>query len=159
MNKIAKELVPYLLILVTVIVIRTYIFTPVRVNGNSMFDTLKEGNILILNKLDTDYERFDIVVINDSVMGETVVKRIIGMPGDTVELKSGNVYINNEKLYDPYNNYILASTEPIILGPFEYYVLGDNRAVSLDSREFGAITIDDIEGTVTQSIIPFEKLK
>ena len=79
MKKIIKEVYPYIIIIVCVVLFRTFIATPVRVDGNSMNDTLNNNDILILNKLDTSYERFDIVVIN---YGNTkLVKRIIGLPG------------------------------------------------------------------------------
>lgn len=154
-KKIIKELLPYIIILLVVVIIRTFIATAVKVNGDSMYDTLEDGDILLLNKMDSTYERFDIVVLSDDVIGEAVIKRIIGLPGEEVEIQNGNVYINKVKLEDEYNNYFLSDMESIILSDDEYFVLGDNRAVSLDSRSFGAVSENDVLGTVTFGIFPF----
>ena len=79
MKKI-KELIPYILIISLVILIRTFIITPVRVDGPSMEDTLENGDILLLQKFNNNYQRFDIVVLNYN--NEKLVKRIIGLPGE-----------------------------------------------------------------------------
>jgi len=93
-----KELYPYIVIMIVVMLFRTFIATPVRVDGISMVDTLHDGEILILNKLDKSYKRFDIVVIN---YGDTkIVKRIIGLPGENIEYKDNELYINNSKIED-----------------------------------------------------------
>ena len=85
--RIIKELIPYVFIIVIVVLIRTFIVTPVIVSGSSMDPTLNNGNILILNKLAKTYNRDDIVVIDVKVNGkrERIVKRIIGLPGETVK--------------------------------------------------------------------------
>lgn len=155
MKKIIRELAPYIIILIVVVLFRTFIISPVRVNGDSMDNTLTEGDILFLNKYDNSYERFDIVVIDDSVIGEAAIKRIIGMPGEEIEIENGNLYINKEKFDDPYNNYFMSDLESIILSDDEYFVMGDNRSVSLDSRSFGAVSSSDMLGTVTFGLWPF----
>lgn len=155
MKKFIKELAPYIIIFIVVVLIRSFIVTTVRVSGDSMYDTLSEGDILLLKKYDTDYERFDIVVIDDSVIGEAAIKRIIGMPGEEIEIENGNLYINKEKFDDPYSNYFMSDMESIVLGDDEYFVMGDNRSVSLDSRSFGAVSYDDINGIVSFGLWPF----
>ena len=89
MKKILKELYPYVVIVVVVVLFRTYIATPVRVDGDSMKDTLHNNDILILNKLDKSYKRFDIVVVNYN--NTKLVKRIIGMPGENIAYKDNLV--------------------------------------------------------------------
>ena len=74
-----KEYLPYVIIIIVIVLIRSFIVTLVRVDGNSMVDTLHNGEILVLNKLDKDYKRFDIVVIKYN--NERLVKRVIGLPG------------------------------------------------------------------------------
>ena len=80
MFKIIKEILSYVIIIVVVILIRTFIGTPVRVNGTSMVPTLKEGEVLYLNKLNKSFEQEDIVVIDKKVEGSAIIKRIIGEP-------------------------------------------------------------------------------
>ena len=94
-----KELVPYILIVIGVVLMRTYIITPIKVNGTSMYDTLKGNEICILNKLG-ELDRFDIIVT--SYEGERLIKRIIGMPGETIEVENGYIYINDKKIKDEY---------------------------------------------------------
>ncbi len=158
MKEKLEALVPYIIILVVVILIRSFIVTPVRVNGGSMDDTLNHGHILILNKLDTKYERFDIVVLSDDVIGDAAIKRVIGMPGESIAIENGVLYINQEKAEDPYNTMIMSDMEEITLRSDEYFVMGDNREVSLDSRSFGPVNKEDLEGTASLRLYPFNKM-
>ena len=89
--RIIKELIPYAVIVLVVVLIRTFIATPVIVSGSSMDPTLKNGQILILNKLARKYTRDDVVVIDVRINGkkERIVKREIGLHGETVEDKNG----------------------------------------------------------------------
>lgn len=96
--KILKELMPYLIIITVVIFIRTFIATPVRVDGSSMVPKLKNNDILILNKLSRNYKRFDIVVVKSH--NTKLVKRIIGLPGESIEYKDNVLYINGKKVKD-----------------------------------------------------------
>ena len=98
MKKFIKELYPYVVIVVVVVLFRTFIATPVRVDGDSMIDTLHNNDILILNKMDKTYERFNIVVVD--INGTKLVKRIIGLPGENIEYKNNELYINNKKMDD-----------------------------------------------------------
>ena len=98
MKKIIKELYPYVIIIVVVVLFRTFIATPVRVDGDSMKDTLHNNDILILNKLDNSYERFDVVVVNYN--NSKLVKRVIGLPGENISYKNNELYINDKKTED-----------------------------------------------------------
>ncbi len=99
--KIIKEIIPYLIIIVVVILIRTFIITPVRVDGASMDKTLENGQILLLYKLG-NVKRYDIVVLDEEIEDEIIIKRIIGMPNDTVEIKNGKIYVNDEEIEEEY---------------------------------------------------------
>ncbi len=159
MKEKIKGLIPYIIILVVVLLIRSFIATPVRVNGESMDDTLKDGDILILNKMDTNYERFDIVVLDKSILGTPVIKRVVALPGETLYILEGNLFINDELINDPYNSFEMLDMDAITLKDDEYFVLGDNRAVSQDSRSFGPVSKSDIEGITSLRIFPFNKIE
>ena len=159
--KFLKEWGPFFGILLLIVLIRSFIITPIRVDGSSMSKTLEEGDILLLNKLDQNYERFEIVVFN--IGGEKLIKRIIGLPGETVEFKNNVLYINGEKLEENYGTGITADFNLSDLGytiipDNTYFVVGDNRNNSLDSRYFGCIDQSQIIGTVHTTIFPFSKL-
>lgn len=167
MKKILKELYPYVVIVVVVVLFRTFIATPVRVDGTSMDSTLKSGEILILNKLDRSYERFDVVVVDIEVDGKKskLVKRIIGLPGESIEYKDNQLYINNEVIKDVApsrtNDFSLKELYNINKLPQDcYFVMGDNRKYSRDSRDYtvGIIKKEDIVGTTTLRIFPLDKI-
>ncbi len=159
MKEKIKGIIPYIIIFIVVIIIRTFIVTPVRVNGDSMENTLTEGQMLILNKFDNSFERYDVVVIDESITGSAVIKRIYALPGETVSIENGIVYVNDKKIDDDFRVVTTDDNlEKITLNNNEYFVLGDNREISLDSRVFGSVNIDDIEGTVNIRIFPLNKI-
>ena len=165
MKKFIKELIPYIVIIIVVVLIRTYIVTPVIVVGDSMVPTLKDNQILLLNKFDYKFnkiERYDIVVIK--VGKSEIIKRVIGLPGENIEYKNNTLYINGHEEETIYN----FDTDDFKLEEIckcdkipqdKYLVLGDNRAVSSDSRIIGLIDKEDIKGSTTISIWPIKKVK
>lgn len=174
--KFLKELIPYLVIIVVVIVIRTFIATPVRVDGSSMDPTLKDGDILILNKLSRNYKRFDIVVVEikqkyykggkAKYKTTKLVKRIIGLPGENIEYKDNKLYINGKVIEDvapeETEDFSLKDIYGINKIPSDsYFVMGDNRDGSSDSRmsEVGLIKKDKILGKTIFRIWPINKIK
>jgi signal peptidase I len=149
-----KELMPYIIILIVVILIRTFIATPIKVNGNSMYKTLNGTEFMILNKLGT-IERYDIVVVKTE--SEELIKRVYGLPGEKIAIENGEIYINDKKIEDKYAYGNTSSYEAITLGDDEYFVLGDNRVVSLDSRLIGPVKKENIKGTTNFIIYPFSR--
>ena len=163
MKKIIKELYPYVIIVVCVVLFRTFIATPVRVDGDSMRESLHNGDILILNKLDNNYKRFDVVVVNYNK--SKLVKRIIGLPGENIEYKNNKLYINNKEIEDVETirtlDFSLEELYAIKEIPKDYYfVMGDNRGNSLDSRDYrvGLIKKEDIVGITIFRLYPFNKI-
>ena len=154
--KIIKEILPYVLIIIAVILIRTFIITPVRVDGASMDQTLEDGQILLLYKL-SNIDYGDIVVLDEEKEGEIIIKRIIGMPGDTVSINDNTVYVNGEELEEDYAYGETSDYEEITLEDDEYFILGDNRPISKDSRYFGPVKEDEIIGKVIFRLWPFNK--
>lgn len=172
MKKIIKEWIPYLIIIIVVIFIRSYIVTPVIVRGDSMYDTLNDGEVLFLNKINyrlSPVERFDIVVIKD-LDNDLIIKRIIGLPGDDIEYKDNILYINGTPSDKHFTDDI---TEDFTLEEIceihdidcngkipedMYLVLGDNRDISADSRIKGLIKKDQILGNTIFRIWPLTKI-
>ena len=158
MKKFIKELIPYIIIIICVVIIRTFIVTPVRVDGVSMSPTLENNEILILNKVDKSYNRFDVIVFNYN--NEKLVKRIIGLPGETIKVKDNKLYINNKYINEEFTHRLTDDYEyERVIPSNTYFVMGDNRSNSLDSRFIGPINKQNIEGTVNISLLPLKKIK
>lgn len=165
MKKFIKELIPYAVIVVVVVLIRTFIVTPVIVSGDSMVPTLKDRQLLLLNKLNyriSNIKRFDIVVIN--MDKKEIIKRVIGLPGEEILYRSNTLYVDGHEIKNDYN----FETEDFSLKTIcnctripddKYLVLGDNRSVSADSRIIGLIDRKDIAGSVEVSLWPIKKVK
>ena len=165
MKKFIKELIPYLIIVIVVILIRSYIVTPILVSGDSMEPTLNDRELLLLNKINyrlNDIERFDVVVIRSE--GKEIIKRVIGLPGENVLYRNNSLYIDGHEIKNDYNfdtnDFSLKTICNCSYIPEnKYLVLGDNRSVSKDSRILGFIDKKDIEGSVEVSLWPIKIVK
>ncbi len=155
--KVIKEVIPYIVIVVVVVLIRTFIITPVRVDGDSMKNTLKNGDILLLYKL-SSIDRFDIIVLDEEKDNEKIIKRVIGLPGETVAIKKGKIYINDKVIDDEYAYGQTSDYDKVTLRDDEYFILGDNRLISKDSRYFGPIKDNEIKGKIVFRLFPFTKI-
>ncbi len=156
MKEKIKEISPYVLIVVVIVVIRIFIATPVKVDGDSMYNTLNDNDIVLLSKL-SSIDRFDIIVLKENDNNATIIKRVIGMPGDKVKIRNNKIYINNKIIEDEYAYGETSDYDEITLGDDEYFVLGDNRLISKDSRYFGAIKKSDIKGKAIFRLFPFTR--
>lgn len=166
-----RELLGMLLYIGVVLVITFLIITFVgqrtHVSGDSMKNTLHHGDQLIVDKITyrfRDPVRYDIIVFPYQYEENTFyIKRIIGLPGETVQIADGEIYINGEVLRETYGREVIQdpgmAAEPIELGEDEYFVLGDNRNASSDSREpsVGVIHKDDIVGRAWIRIWPLSR--
>ena len=155
--KIIKEIIPYIVIVLVVVLIRTFIITPVRVDGDSMNNTLKNGDILLLYKLGS-INRLDIIVLDEEKDNEKIIKRVIGLPGETVAIKKGKIYINDKVIDDEYAYGETSDYDKVTLEDDEYFILGDNRLISKDSRYFGPIKENEIKGKIVFRLFPFTKI-
>lgn len=155
MKKIIKSISFFLILVLTLLIVRTFVMLPVIVSGISMEPTLIDKEILLLNKFDKEYKRFDIVVIK--LNNEFLIKRIIALPGETIECNDNIIYINDIPIKKNYGYGITKDFSKFILNDDEYFVLGDNRSQSYDSRVFGVIKNKEIKGKTNFSIYPIEK--
>lgn len=155
--KIIKEIIPYIVIVLVVVLIRTFIITPVRVDGDSMKNTLKNGDILLLYKLGS-INRLDIIVLDEEKDNEKIIKRVIGLPGETVAIKKGKIYVNDKVIDDEFAYGETSDYDKVTLEDDEYFILGDNRLISKDSRYFGPIKKSEIKGKIVFRLFPFTKI-
>ena len=166
-----KELIPYAVIIMVVVLIRTFLVTPIKVNGTSMEGTLHDGDTMILNKIKykvSDIKRFNIVVIKTS--DSYLIKRVIGLPGEKIKYEiinnTGILYINGKKVEESFidddvkiktcNNDGELCKDGITIPNNYYFVMGDNRGDSIDSRIIGNIDIKNITGTTKLVIFPIK---
>ena len=150
----------------TAIMIVVFLYQPVKVEGTSMLPELRDQERIFVNKFVYRIEeinRKDIVVFwYPKDPSKSYIKRIIGMPGDTVEIKDGVVYVNNKRLKEPYIDprFIDSSRsyEPVYVEPGHYYVLGDHRNQSNDSRMWGLVPEKYIYGKAVFRYWPMAKI-
>ena len=156
-KKILKEYLPYVLIIIIVLIIKSNVVAPIRVNGRSMNNTLKDGDIMILNIIGyktSNIKRFDIVVVDNGK--DYLIKRVIGLPNEEIEYKDNKLYINGKLVKDKYGN---GNTKDfkVTVNNNSYYVLGDNREDSLDSRYYGSFNKKKILGKTNFTVFPFNR--
>lgn len=169
---IAGEILSFLLYVVVVVgitfLIIHYVGQRTYVSGSSMENTLSDGDNLIVDKITyrfSDPKRYDIIVFPYQYEENTYfIKRIIGLPGETVQIVDGIIYIDGEALQESYGREVMKNSglaaDPVTLGEDEYFVLGDNRNDSTDSRDpsVGKIPRDRIIGRAWVRIWPISKI-
>lgn len=149
--------------------VRFFFFEPVKVDGRSMDATLKNGEIMLVTKMEYhlgDPERFDVVICHYPDRGKVnFVKRVVGLPGDTVEMKDGYLYVNGIKYEEEYlvhrpdYRYIYDGMTSYTVPEGMYFVLGDNRSNSNDSHIIGPISRKMIKGKVQYVFFPFDQIR
>lgn len=165
-----------LIAFIIVALVRHYLFANYIVNGESMMPTIEEGNRLIVNKIEIEIkspERFDLIVFHAN-SEEDYIKRVIGLPGDTIEYENDHLYINGKEYDEPYlDDYkallfdgqltedfaLLDKTGRSTVPEGYYFVLGDNRRHSYDSRHIGFINKKEIVGIVNLRYWPLDSLQ
>ncbi|MEF9941268.1 MAG: signal peptidase I [Lachnospiraceae bacterium] len=171
-HSIMRELMGWVIYLFIIVgltyLIITFVGQRTKVSGSSMETTLSHGDNLIVDKISYKFrepERYEIIVFPYKHQTNTYyIKRIIGLPGETVQVKNGNVYINGEELGEHYGTEVMQQAgiaeEEIQLGEDEYFVLGDNRNHSSDSRDpsVGVLKREDLMGRAWVRIYPFDTM-
>ena len=157
MKRFVKEYLPYVLVIILVLLVKKFIVSPIKVNGDSMKNTLLDGDIMILNSINykvNDIKRFDIVVVNEG--NEPIIKRVIGLPGEEVEYFDNKLYINGKIVKDKYPSKETNDFK-IYVKKGHYFVMGDNRTNSMDSRMLGSFPKNKILGRAKLTIYPFDR--
>jgi signal peptidase I len=159
------------IVVVLALLVMVYLFlvSPQEINGASMEPTFFNGEYILTNKVAyklREAERGDVVIFKSPRNKEIdYIKRVIGLPGDIVRLEANSIYVNAQKIDEPYLNpditifggSYLQEGQEVIVPPGSYFVLGDNRPHSSDSREFGPIPLEDIIGVAFLRYWPFDK--
>ena len=156
-KKFLKEYFPYIGIIVFVILIKQFVMSPIIVNGESMMKTLHDKDVMILDRISyrvSDIDRFDIVVVDEG--SEYIIKRVIGLPGEEVSCEDGKLFVNGKEIKDSYG---IGLTDDFVfeVPKGEYFVLGDNRENSMDSRYFGSFKKEDILGKTKLVLFPLDR--
>lgn len=157
MKSIIKEYGLYVITIILVLLVKKFVVSPIKVNGTSMMTTLHDGDIMILNIIGYRFDkinRFDIVVVDEG--NEYLIKRVIGLPGEEIEYKDNQLYINGKKVKDNYGSQVTEDFK-VKVKKNSYFVLGDNRTNSLDSRYFGSFKKNKIMGKTSLIIFPFNR--
>lgn len=172
MNNLTKALkewgVSLLIALSLVVIIFIFIAQPVKVPTGSMEPTVMSNDLLIMEKLSKywrQYEFGDILVFYhnpENTDGELYLKRLIGLPGDTIEIREGKLIRNGEQVEEPYLNGLIMNGEygPVTVPEGHYFFMGDNRNLSLDSRRWSNsfVPIDQVKGRAFFRYIPLNRL-
>jgi signal peptidase I len=177
---VLAEIAEVLLLAVGLYLVINFVIQTVHVIGLSMYPTVGNGDYLVATKIDYrlhDPQRGDIVILKDPITDPTnpqapppdFIKRVIGVPGDHVLIRNGRTFINGHLVEEPYvspepwtlyNNWPASPTgdpQGVLLGPGQYFVMGDNRNHSQDSRFFGPIPRSDIEAHVWIRVLPLSR--
>lgn len=155
--------------LIFVLVLTNFVVKPIKVNGSSMYPTLKDESLGFSNILSYKLfgvNRFDVVIVYVESLNEYLVKRVIGLPNEAIEIKNNKVYIDGvmieqtflDQAYISEFNPFTTSFESLKLGDDEIFLMGDNRPYSSDSRVFGAFKLDDIIAKDAYIFYPFNEI-
>jgi signal peptidase I len=148
-------------VIVLLLLVRSFVIEPVRVRSDSMAPTIGPGSVLLIDKLTfvaRDPQRGDIVVAADPRSGDSIVKRVVAVGGDSVGIEDGLLVVNGATIVEKYidnDNMDGFYFGPDLVPAGHVFLLGDNRDTSEDSRAFGPVDVDDIDGRVLATIWPF----
>lgn len=170
-NELVSIIFAVLVAVLIFLALRHYVLQPFQVEGSSMEPQLHNQDQMVMLR-NNEIERFDVVVFPDPRgSGDSYVKRIIGQPGDELYFSNDTLYLNNQAVEEPYLEPLKSETEGKFTEDFSlwdtlgltqvpegyYFVMGDNRPYSGDSRQFGLIQAEDIQGVTNFVYFPFER--
>ena len=162
MRRFVKEISLLMGWLLVLVVLKTFVITPVQVDGSSMNQTLKNQDRGFIYKL-SPIQRYDIVVFNTVLEGNETqfIKRVIGLPGETIVSREQDIYIDGERLMVdvPLRGVELTGDFTYIIPKDHYFVLGDNRGDSTDSRVIGSISKESIVGKFIFRFAPYQNME
>jgi signal peptidase I len=171
-NEILEWIKALVIALVIVFIVRAFLFTPIIVDGASMNTTLQDQERMIVSKL-KEPERFDIVVFHANKK-QDYIKRVIGLPGDKIEYKNDTLYVNGKECKEPFLDKQKGNIKGDLTKTFkledtavgqstvpegQLFVMGDNRRNSTDSRQIGAIPIEEVVGTTSIVFYPLKNIR
>ena len=165
--KILKTGFLFLIVLITVYLLVNYVFRRTVVHNVSMQDTLYDGDNIIMDELSyniSDPKRFDVICFKSYKEKELLIKRVIGLPGETIQIKDGVIFINDKEIKDKAGLGEIEEAglakESVTLSKDEYFVIGDNRKESIDSRssEVGNVRRKDILGKASLIFWPLDRI-
>jgi signal peptidase I len=158
--ELIKKEKKFITIVIIIIILKIFVFNFILVKGDSMNPKYKNNDFMFLNKIIYSFKpirRGEVIVLK--YRNNDLIKRVIGLPNDKIKVENGKLYINNKEVKENYINSYTASYDfdEITLKDNEYFVMGDNRYNSYDSRNFGTIMKNNIIGRVEFRIFPFDK--
>lgn len=158
--ELIKKEKKFITIVIIIIILKIFVFNFILVKGDSMNPKYKNNDFMFLNKIIYSFKpirRGEVIVLK--YRNNDLIKRVIGLPNDKIKVENGILYINKKEVKENYINSYTASYDfdEITLKDNEYFVMGDNRYNSYDSRNFGTITKNNIIGRVEFKIFPFDK--
>ena len=147
-------------VIVVLLLVRTFLIEPVRVRSDSMEPTLRDGSVLLIDKVTLHARgphRGELIVAHDPRTGESIVKRVVAVAGDSVGIENGLLVVNGATVVEHYidnDNMEGFYFGPDVVPTGDVFLLGDNRDISVDSRAFGPIALGAVEGRVLATIWP-----
>lgn len=159
-----RDTFKYIVVAVLVFLLFIFVIGLQQVVGPSMTPTLKEGSVVVVNKLKKNFKREDVIVLSQDE--KYMIKRVIGLPGEYIQYKDNVLYINGERYDEKYlkddvitEDFKLEDINETIIPEGMYLVLGDNRMDSMDSRDYGLVSKEKVVGKVIMSIWPLNNVK
>lgn len=174
-KKYLSSIIEMIVVIIVTVCVFKFVVIPVRIEGISMENTLHNQSIALINAMgvkEENIERFDVVVLYSDELNEKIIKRVIGLPGDTIEFKNDILYVNGKVIEQDfldqdfveeskimYNTDLFTDDFKAVVGEHEFFVMGDNRLRSTDSRHLGTFTVDDIIGMRGLVIYPLSDIE